>query len=436
MGKPSLISMSTRDLERYDVIKRLLNKQINGTTAAQQLGLSVRQIKRLKRRVKKHKAKGIVHKSRGKPSHNRIGTKERKRIVKIVKENYFDFTPTFAAEKLREAHEIDHDPKTITAIMVSAKVWKPTPAHRKEKHRAWRERKASFGEMQQFDGSYHHWFEDRSGTGESCLLASIDDATGQITHAKFDDSEGLIPVSGFWEEYLLRHGKPISLYVDKFSTYHMNNGLAVENTETKTQFKRAMETDLKITVITAHSPQAKGRVERLFATLQDRLVKELRLKNISDVKTANTFLTETFIPDYNKRFAVVPRLNTNAHRTLSEIEKKKLPSILCRHDERTVRNDWTISYRTHWYQLTKEQPVTVQKKDVVVVEERRDGTTHIRLRGKYLSYKQLPVRPQKVNQKSIAWVLPATAKLPHKPAANHPWRLRVATATRPAFTHL
>lgn len=429
-----IFPMSQSDINRYDIVKRLLRNAINGTEAAQQLGLSVRQTKRLKVAVKNSGAAALVHGNRGMIGHHRVPEHERKRATALVREHYSDFTPTLAAEKLREIHGIDHDPKTITAIMVEAKVWKPTPAHRKEQHRAWRERKASFGEMEQFDGSYHHWFEDRNGTGESCLLAAIDDATGRITHAKFDDSEGLVPVAAFWEEYLLHYGKPISLYVDKFSTYHMNNGLAVENSETKTQFQRAMETDLQITIITAHSPQAKGRIERLFRTLQDRLVKELRLRNISDVETANQFLVKEFIPDFNKRFAVVPRSKTDAHRPLSKNEQMNLSAILCRHDERTVRNDWTISHRTNWYQITKGQPVTVQRKDTVIVEERRDGTVHIRLRGKYLAYKRLPARPARVNPRKLAWVLPATAtKTPYKPAANHPWRLRTTAAVRAKF---
>lgn len=431
-----IFTMSQSDINRYDIIKRLLSRAINGTEAALQLGLCVRQTKRLKVAVEKRGVAALVHGNRGTVGHHRVPDRERKRIATLVRTHYLDFTSTFAAEKLREVHGINHDPKTITTIMVEAKVWKPTPAHRKEQHRAWRERKASFGEMEQFDGSYHHWFEDRAGIGETCLLAAIDDATGRITHAKFDDSEGLVPVATFWEEYFLRHGKPVSLYVDKFSTYHMNNGLAVENSETKTQFQRAMETDLKITVITAHSPQAKGRVERLFETLQDRLVKELRLKNISDAANANIFLVNEFIPDFNKRFAVVPRLQANAHRPLSKTEEKNLSAILCRHDERTVRNDWTISHHNQWYQLIKEQPVTVRRKDVVIIEERRDRTVHIRLRGKYLAYKRLPERPAKVNPTKLAWVLPATARTPHKPRANHPWRLQAAAAARTKFTHV
>lgn len=415
-----ILPMSQRGIDRYEIVKRLIRGNLNGTEAAGQLGLSVRQTKRLKVAVRTYGAKALIHGNHGRLSHNRLADKERLRIVSLVRKNYLDFTPTFTAEKLDELHGISHDPKTIEAIMIAADVWKQAPIRRREQHRAWRERRASFGEMQQFDGSYHLWFEDRAS--EACLLAAIDDAAGKITHAKFDASEGLTPVAIFWEEYLLRHGKPLSLYVDKFSTYHMNNGLAVENSNTKTQFQRAMENDLRITVITAHSPQAKGRIERLFKTLQDRLVKELRLRKISDIKTANKFLIEEFIPDFNKRFAVAPRSKANAHRPLTKNEEKNLLAILCRHSERTVRNDFTLSYQNQWYQLLKEQPVTVCKQDVVIVEERRDQTIHLCLRGKYLAYRVLPERPLKVNQKKRLWVLPASA--PRQPTANHPWRLR------------
>ena len=420
-----IFRMSSRDIDRYDIVKRLIRGNLNGSEAAAQLGLSIRHTKRLKAAVRSAGARALVHGNRGQPSHNRVSVAERTRIVSLVRARYLDFTPTFAAEKLRELHGLDHVPKTIEAIMIAADVWKQAPVRRKEQHRAWRERKANFGEMQQFDGSYHLWFEDRAP--ETCLLAAIDDAAGRITHAKFDESEGLVPVATFWEEYILHHGKPISLYVDKFSTYHMNNGLAVENSDTKTQFERAMETDLRITVITAHSPQAKGRIERLFETLQDRLVKELRLKKIADLETANKFLVEEFIPDFNKRFAVLPRAKANVHRPLTKTEAKNLSALLCRHSERTVRNDFTVSYQNQWYQLLPEQPVTVRKQDVVIVEERRDRTTHLRLRGKYLAYRVLPARPMKANQTKQPWVLPATGA-PTRPPANHPWRLQFQAA--------
>lgn len=429
MGKTFFLPMSPQDIERYTVIKRLLNNEMNASEAGRTLRLSVRQIQRIKGRVCHHGPRGVIHASRGKESHYRIPEKERHRIVKIVSKHYTDFTPTFAAEKLEEHHGIIHDRKTIQAMMRDAGVWKKSKHKKQQPHRAWRERKAAYGEMQQFDGSYHHWFEDRGG--EQCLLASIDDATGMMTHAQFDDHEGLIPVTRFWEGYLVKHGKPLSLYLDKFSTYHMNHILAAENNDTKTQFVRAMENDLGITVITAHSPQAKGRIERLFKTLQDRLVKEMRLQKLSDIATANIFLTDVFIPQFNARFAAKPRSSSNLHRPLTIREQQNLSATLCRQERRVVRNDFTISYNSQWYQLTPNQPVTICKKDIVLVEERRDSTIHFRLRGKYLNFLLLPQRPQKVQ--TLPWVIPAGATNKKKktrtntPAKNHPWRMRMHT---------
>jgi len=374
--------------------------------------------------VKKSGAQGLIHGNRGKPSPNRLPDSERKRIVALVSEKYLDFTPTFAAEKLSEVHGITHDPKTIQSVLVEANIWIKRVKRKKEQHRAWRERRPAYGDLIQFDGSYEHWFEERGG--ESCLLAAIDDATGQIVHAMFDYSEGVKPVCGFWEAYLIKNGKPSAIYLDKFSTYRMNLPTARENADTLTQFGRAMQ-ELRIEVIHANSPQAKGRVERLFQTLQDRLIKELRLNNISDIKTANQFLTKKFIPAFNAKFAVEPRIKTNHHRSLTQRETNNLSAILCRQEERTVRSDFTISHSTRWYQLTAEQPVNVCKKDVIIVEERRDGQIQMRLRGKYLNYRALPTRPPKVLKRQ-PWVLPATERPAIKPAANHPWRLRMSVS--------
>lgn len=415
--------MSVKELDRLETIKRLLRQEINGTVAAKQLNLSTRQVRRLKGRVKTKGPAGLIHGNRGKTSPCRVPESERQRIITLLREKYYDFGPTFAAEKLKELHRIDHDPKTIRAIMIGEGLWKPRQKRRPEQHRAWRLRRPAYGELIQFDGSYEEWFENRAP--ECCLLAAIDDATGRIVSARFDHHEGVVPVFGFWERYLLTNGKPLAIYLDKFSTYQINQPLAKENTDTLTQFQRAMQT-LRIEVIPANSPQAKGRVERLFGTLQDRLIKELRLQGINIIEAANEFLLEKFIPDFNRRFAVVPRAKANLHRPLTKREAEQLPAILSRHSERTVRNDYTVSHQSQWYQLTADQPVTICKKDSVTVEERRDQTIGIRLRGKYLNYRRLPVRPPRAE---TPWALPATAagREPIKPTANHPWRRRFAT---------
>lgn len=410
------ITMSKRQLDRYEIINRLIRKEINGTIAARLLCLSVRQTKRLRVRVKEKGPQGLIHTGKGKQAHNRISEKERGTIISLLRKHYYDFKPTFAAEKLREAHNIDHDPKTIRTIMIAEELWKPRQKRKKQPHRSWRERKASYGEMQQFDGSYEYWFEDRGP--KCCLLAAIDDATGKITKAKFDTDEGVFPVFGFWKEYLEQNGQTRTVYLDKFSTYKMNQKTAQNNHDILTQFQRAAD-EIHMELITAHSPEAKGRVERLFQTLQDRLIKELRLVNISTIEQANVFLNKVFIPKFNQQFSVEPRNKNDLHKKLSVKEIKELESIFSRQTPRIVHNDFTISFDKQWHQLTKDQPVTVQKKDRVIMEERIDGTIHIRLRGKYLNYTLLPERPKKQKQ---PWILAANQRTVYIPPANHPWR--------------
>ena len=423
MGNDTFLHMSDQDINRYDIVKRLLRAEINGTAAAALLRLSVRQTKRLKARVRKQGAQGLIHLNRGRRSHNRLPESRRVQIVALVNRYYFDFTSTLAAEKLATNYGLVHDPKTIRAVMTAAGAWAAQPKRKKEQHRSWRQRRAALGELVQFDGSYEHWFEKRGP--ELCLLAAIDDATGKIMHASLVEHEGVFPVFAFWEEYLRKHGKPTAIYLDKFSTYKMSQKAAVDNHDLLTQFQRAMS-ELRIETIPAHSPQAKGRVERLFGTLQDLLIKELRLENISAIETANKFLSEKFIPAFNSQFAVAPGSGNNLHRPLPIKETNRLTAILSRQSERVVHNDYTVSFKNQWYQLLKDQPVTICRKDKVIAEERRDGAIHFCLRGKYLRYCRLPARPAKVPSAKQPWVLAATtAGVPPRPAANHPWRLRI-----------
>ena len=399
----TLLTMSKRELGRYDIIKRLIEEEINGTEAAGLVGLSVRQTKRLKAAVLAGGPEGLIHKNRGRTSNRGIPEKERDKIVKLLNEKYHDFWPTHASEKLSELHNIKHDPKTIRSIMIKEDLWKPRKTKNKE-HREWRQRRAFYGEMEQFDGSYHKWLEDRV-EGKQCLLLSVDDATGDITHGKFDTDEGVFPVFGFWREYVEQNGKPMSIYTDKFSTYKMTQETALNNHDTKTQFQRAMA-ELGIEPIFANSPEAKGRVETMFRTLQNRLIKEMRLKNIKTVEQANKYLKEEFIPWYNNKYSVEPRGKSDLHKELSDKDKKQIDCILSRQENRTIQNDFTISFKTKWFQLLEGQPVTVQKKDKVIMEERLDGSIKIRLHGKYLNYKIIP-KGVKAIKRNIPWVLAA-----------------------------
>jgi len=412
--------MSKKDIDRHDVLQRLIRKEIRRSHAAKLLKLTVRQVTRLKQAVIAFGVAALIHKQRAQPSHHRLPEKERAKIVALLKEKYPDFGPTFAAEKLREIHKIDHDPKTIRAIQMKEGLWKPRRSKTTDEHRSWRQRRSAFGEMLQFDGSYHDWFEGRGGSTEACLLASIDDATGKLVEVAFAPHEGVFPVFAFWKHYLEKHGKPRQIYMDKFSTYKMKSAAAKDNPDLKTQFERAMIA-LRIEPLFAGSPQAKGRVERLFDTLQDRLVKELRLAGITTVEEANRFLKEKFMPWFNKKFAVEPAAPSDLHQALTEKEKQALPSIFSRQEARTVQNDFTFAFQKQWYQLTLQQPVTVCKKDVVTVEEHLDHMIHIRLRGKELNSIILPERPKKAH---VPFVIAKSAPPPLKPRADHPWRQR------------
>lgn len=409
------ITMTTRELSRYEVIKQLVAQKINGTEAAKRLGLSVRQVKNLKRRVRERGPQGIIHGNRGRPSNRTMSPQTAEQAKKIVSRLYRDFKPGFAAEKLAENHGITMSGEKLRQLMASWGFWKPKPRKQNKEYRAWRPRKECFGEMEQFDGSYHAWFEDRAEP--CCLLLSIDDAQGVITKAEFGNSESVKEVFGFWLQYVKGQGKPRTIYLDKYSTYKNIQAAARDNPELLTQFQRAMGS-LNIELITAHSPQAKGRVERVFATLQDRLVKEMRLAGISAIPEANRFL-ETYLLRFNAQFGVQAAKRGNAHRKLVAQEHLELPHIFSVHSTRQVANDFTLRFKSQWIQLEQKQPVLVRRKETVLMEEWLDGSLHILLRGKELNFQILSGRPRKIQVPVPALT---TARPSWKPPADHPWR--------------
>lgn len=415
------ITMTEKEVFRFEIINNLINKKIDISYAVKTIGLSKRQVKRIRMRVRKYGTEGVIHKGRGKISNRKIDEKIQIQIKKLLKEKYFDFGPTFAGEKLLENHNITISKETVRTIMIDLKLWKVKSRKANGEYHAWRPRKDYFGEMQQFDGSYHLWFEDRSG--EHCLLASIDDATGQITKAVFAKNEGVTEVSKFWKEYVEEHGKPLGIYLDKFSTYKVNHVNSVDNHELLTQFEQ-MTRRVGIKLITAHSPEAKGRIERLFKTLQNRLVKEMRLLSISNPEEGNKYLKDVFIPKFNKQFGVVPAKEGNVHKQLSVSEKENILALFSIQKTRVVSNDFCIQYENQWIQLEKDQTTTVCRRDTIVIENRIDGTLHLKLREKYLNFKILTERPQKLREKITA-LIPAPIireSMQRKPKENHPWR--------------
>lgn len=408
--------------EKVAIITLAIKGKVTNAQAAKQLHLSIRQIQRAKAAMRKNGLTGIAHGLKGKPGNHRIAENIKETSLSLIKEKYADFKPSFATEKLAENHGISISYGTTRLWMIEQGLWQAR-RQKSSNYHAWRARKEYFGELQQFDGSYHLWFEDRlldeSGNSqEICLLASIDDATGKITKAYFDFNEGVIPVFNFWMEYILTLGKPLAIYLDKFSTYKINHKSAVDNPELMTQFQRAMKL-LGIEVINANSPEAKGRVERLFGTLQDRLVKELRLANISSIAEANLFLKE-FITKFNSRFSVHPAKDGNVHRQLIQNEKRNLKNIFSIKSTRKIKLDYTIQFKNQFYQLEEVQPITIRPKERILIEEHLDGTIHFRFKEHYLKCFILPEKPRKVfRQPAIL----TTHPLNWKPSPDHPWRL-------------
>ena len=409
------IQLTAREQERYDVIRSCLGGDITNKEASIRLGLKVRQIQRIKRGVEKEKKKGIRHKSKGQAPPNVTPDVIVEEVTTFFEnKKHQDFGPTFAQEKLADLG-IAINRETLRLLMIKKDLWKPHKRRGPAIIREWRERKESFGELVQFDGSYHDWFENGD---EGCLLAAIDDSTGKIIQAVFEDNEGVSAVFRFWMMYVETYGRPVAIYLDKFSTYKVNHKNAVDNKEFMTQFERAME-ELDIQVITANSPEAKGRVERLFGTLQDRMVKEMRLADIKTQDEANRFVCEKYIPDHNKRFGVIAKRETDAHRPLSDELQIKLPAIFSVQKKRKVNNDYTIQFKKRWFQLEAQQKTAVYKRDEVIVEERLDDTIHIRLKDVYLEYRELPLRPKPVRIPVAA----LTTQKPHwTPPKDHPWR--------------
>lgn len=410
------ITMSSTQLQRFEVLSQLNSDQINGTEASEKLGLSVRHIRRLKKRVKKKGAEGLLHRNKGRASKRKICTNTVKKVLKLLATSYKNFGPTFTAEKLAECNEIIVSPEWVRSLMIANKLWTPKKKKDAVVHRSWRPRMELIGAMEQFDGSYHHWLTLLNE--ELCLLLSIDDATGKITKAVFAANEGISAVFTFWKQRAETDGHlPKRLYVDKFSTYKVNHKNALDEPTMITQFGRALK-ELGVDLICAHSPQAKGRVERVFGTLQDRLVKEMTLAGIRTVDEANAFL-QTYIPKFNKQFGVKAEKEGDAYVVI--VPSMNLAQIFSTQEERCVGNDFTIRFLNGWYQIEKVQSTTVLPRDTVIVEKRLDGSVAMRLArtDHYLKITKLPMRPVRTKMTRI---IPATTRTRHVPLVNHPWR--------------
>lgn len=415
------IAMSHRELDRVGVIRKVVDGELVQREAALHLGLSVRQVKRLVRAFRAAGAAGLVSRRRGRPSNNRIAASVRDHFIGLVRRHYHDFGPTFAHEKLVEQHGFDHSVETLRAWMIAEGLWQPKRRRRGAIHQS-RPRRPCRGELVQIDGSPHAWFEDRGP--RCCLIVFIDDATSELAALRFVPAETTQAYMETLETYLPAHGRPVAFYSDRHGIFRVNHP---DCEGELTQFSRALKT-LDIGAIHANTPQAKGRVERANKTLQDRLVKELRLRGISDINAANAFAAE-FIADYNRRFAKPPQSPTDAHRPVLH-DPSELALILTIHHTRKLSKNLTCQFHNREYQITGQGKGYRLRGSLVTLCEHFDGRVTVLSKGRALPFRLLaegeppiPIEDEKSVHNRIDQIRQQQAAKPaYKPPPDHPWK--------------
>jgi|TARA_B110000977_G_C11026031_1_gene473187 hypothetical protein len=370
--------MSERELNRIEVLSQVTHGRMTASAGANVLNLSRRQVQRLLKTFQSNGAAAIRHKARGRTSNNRIDPAIQDYAVSLVKERYVDFGPTFAAEKLAESHDLKVSRETLRKWMQDAGIW-VSRKQRRTFHQP-RLRRECLGELIQIDGSDHRWFEHR---GPACtLLVFIDDATSTLMQLRFVKSESTFSYFEALELYLEAHGRPVAFYSDKHTVFRVSNQSA-KSGHGITQFGRALN-ELNVEILCANSSQAKGRVERANRTLQDRLVKELRLAGISDMDAANAFLP-SFMDRYNDRFAKIPRRADNLHRPMN-IEPDHLRDVFCFRDERLVGKQLAFSYERQRIILAENEITRGLPGKYVDTFAFPDGRFEVRWKGVSIPY--------------------------------------------------
>lgn len=409
-----VITMSQKELDRVTILEQLKSKQISQKIAATQMGVSTRQVRRLQHRYAQEGAIGLASKHRGKPAHNRLVPEDIAKAVGLIKERYYDFGPTLAHEKLVEQHEMRLSVESIRQIMIKEGFWRGKKRKAIHIHQQ-RPRRSCLGELSQIDGSEHDWFEGRRE--KCCLIVMIDDATSQLMWLHFAEAETTDAYFTCVEKYIKHHGRPVCFYSDRHSIFRVNIKEAKSGSG-ETQFGRAMR-ELGIETICANSSQAKGRVEKANGTLQDRLIKEMRLKGISDLPAANAFLPE-FIADYNKRFAVMPANKINAHR-MDIPNEETLQLIFSEHHQRKVSKNLEVSYNNVIYQIQTNNPSYSMRKSIITVCDRR-GEITLLYKGKSLPYKRFDKNNKPAKIVTSKELNKNKNYTPNKPKATHPWK--------------
>jgi len=379
MDDTGYLTMSAKELNRLELLGRALERRLTQAQAAGQLGLSVRQVERLCRKLRLEGARGLVSKKRGRASNRRLPDALRERALGLIRSRYIDFGPTLAAEKLREIHGVVVSVETLRRWMIDAELWVPRSQRARRVHQP-RHRRSCIGELVQIDGCEHAWFENRAP--KCTLLDYVDDATSRLMELRFVASESTFDYFAATQAYLERHGKPVALYSDKASIFRVN-GSEARRSGGLTQFGRALS-ELNIDIICANTPQAKGRVERAHLTLQDRLVKELRLRGISTPEAANAYAPE-FIKAYNDRFGKPPLSDYDAHRPVRNDEDLEL--IFTWQEDRKISKELTIHFRRGLYLIEPGPETRALRGHCCRVHEYADGHLELRHEGRTLPFR-------------------------------------------------
>ena len=409
--------MRTTEEFKLDIIDRCANKSLSPKLSSKYLGLSERHVRRLVRNYKMFGVSSLVHKHKNRPSNNRTSEELRTKAVQIIKNKYSDFGPTLAQEYLEEKDKLVLSVETVRQLMIADGLWKPK--QKKCRVHQSRERRSCYGELIQIDGSPHDWFEGRA---ERCsLLVFIDDATGKLMTCHFAKSESTEAYMNALSNYLDLHGRPLALYSDMHGVFKVNHK---DKEHELTQFGRALQ-EFGIEAIFAKTPQAKGRVERANKTLQDRLVKALRLENISSIEEANKFMPK-FINNFNSRFAVEPKSKENLHRKVQQTKEEK-QAILSIHETRKITKNLTISYNCAEYQLLGYGKGYRLQHQTATICRYFNGNIEIYHDGKKLNFRcfEKGKAPKIVCRKDLDLVMTDIKKdklIKYKPPRNHPWR--------------
>ena len=414
--------MNKGERRRLEVFSQVQSGQLTLGTAVELLEVSYRQVKRLWSRYQSEGDAGLVHRLRGRKSNHRAAAAFREAVLARYVAQYRDYGPTLAAESLLEEGLVV-PVETLRRWLQEAGLW--SRKRRSKAHRRRRARKEHCGELVQMDGSHHDWFEGRRGW--AVLMVMIDDATGRI-YARFFEEETQAAAFEMLQRYALREGLPRALYVDRAGIYRSDreptSAEILAGKEPQTQFGRAMET-LEVRLILAHSPQAKGRVERMNATLQDRLVKAMRQREISDFMVANRYLEEEYLAPFNARFGVPPVQAADLHRAVPP--ELDLWRVLAVHEERVVQNDWTLRWHNGFIQL--ERASQVQPGDRVVVCEQLDRRVRVFVGDRELPWGPARTEPSPPRKRARPVSGPPKSSQGNKPAASHPWRGKRRTPT-------